>query len=139
MIVGNSSILESDDVDLRDKVYIGNNVIINKGVKIIRASHKVDSLYFETISNELIVEDYVWIATSAFILPNCKVISEGSVIGAGSLLASSINEPKSIFFGNPAEFKRFRKECYTSLVVESLQGRDLKQYINARKIEKNNN
>lgn len=139
LTVGNSSILESYDIDLRDKVYIGNKVIINKGVKIIRASHKVDSIYFETISNDLIVEDYVWIATNALILPNCKVIREGSVIGAGSLLASSINEQKSIFFGNPAEFKRYRKESYTSLVVESLQGRDLKQYLNSRKIDTNSN
>lgn len=129
--LGNSSILETYDVDLRDEVLIGDNVIINKEVKIIRASHKVDSSLFETISNKLIIEDYVWIATGAIILPNCLIIKKGSVLGAASVLGSSVLEPKSIFYGNPAEFKRYRKEVYKNLIVESLQGRDYKQYLNS--------
>jgi acetyltransferase-like isoleucine patch superfamily enzyme len=134
LTIGNSSIIESHDLDLRDRIFIGNKVIINKGVKILRASHIVDSSFFETISNELIVEDFVWIATSAVVLPSCKIIKEGSVIGASSVLAYSIKEPKSIVFGNPAVFKRYRKENYINLIVESLQGRDLKQYLNSKKI-----
>jgi acetyltransferase-like isoleucine patch superfamily enzyme len=127
--VGDSSIIETKDLDLRDKIFVGNNVIINKNVTVIRASHLVDSKLFETISNEIIIEDYVWIASNSLILPNCKVIKYGSVVGAGSVLGSSINEDKSIFFGSPAKFVRYRKEVYSDLVVESLQGRDFKKYI----------
>ncbi|SEP54770.1 acyltransferase [Flavobacterium urocaniciphilum] len=132
LCVGDSSIVETSNLDLRDTITIGNHVIINKNVTILRASHEVDSLDFETISNPLIINDFVWIATNAAILPSCKEISKGVVLGAFSILTKSILDENVIFAGNPAKFIRNRKNIYSNLVVESLQGRDFLKYISFR-------
>lgn len=132
LIVGNSSIIETSNLDLRDKISIGNHVIINKNVSIIRASHNVDSKDFETISNSLLVNDFVWIATNAAVLPSCKEIANGSVVGAFAVVTKSILDEKVIFAGNPASLIRKRENIYSNLVVESLQGRDFHKYITFR-------
>lgn len=132
LIVGHSTIIETSNLDLRDKISIGNHVIINKNVTIIRASHNVDSKDFETISNPLLVNDFVWIATNASVLPSCKEIANGVVVGAFSLLTKSIHDEKVIFAGNPANLIRKRENVYSNLVVESLQGRDFHKYIQFR-------
>lgn len=132
LVVGNSTIIETSHLDLRDKITIGNHVIINKNVTIIRASHNVDSKDFETISNSLFINDFVWIATSAAILPSCKEIANGAVIGAFSVVTKSILDEKVIVAGNPANLIRKRENVYSNLVVESLQGRDFTTYLKSR-------
>lgn len=132
LVVGNSTIIETSHLDLRDKITIGNHVIINKNVTVIRASHNVDSKDFETISNALLVNDFVWIATNAAILPSCKEIANGAVIGAFSVVTKSILDEKVIFAGNPANLIRKRENVYSKLVVESLQGRDFNTYLKSR-------
>lgn len=132
LVVGHSTIIETSNLDLRDKIIIGNHVIINKNVTIIRASHEVDSKSFETISNALLINDFVWIATNAALLPSCKEIANGVVIGAFSVVTKSILDEKVIVAGNPATFIRKRENVYSNLVVESLQGRDFNKYIKSR-------
>jgi acetyltransferase-like isoleucine patch superfamily enzyme len=132
LVVGNSTIIETSNLDLRNKITIGNHVIINKNATIIRASHKVDSKDFETISNELNINDFVWIATNAAVLPSCKEIANGVVIGAFSVVTKSILEEKIIIAGNPANLIRKRENVYSNLVVESLQGRDFDKYMKSR-------
>lgn len=132
LVVGNSTIIETSHLDLRDKITIGNHVILNKNVTIIRASHKVDSKDFETISSALFINDFVWIATNAAILPSCKEIAKGAVIGAFSVVTKSILDEKVIVAGNPANLIRKRENVYSNLVVESLQGRDFTTYLKSR-------
>lgn len=132
LVVGNSTIIETSHLDLRNKITIGNHVILNKNVTIIRASHNVDSKDFETISNTLFINDFVWIATNSAILPSCKEIAKGVVIGAFSVVTKSILDEKVIVAGNPANLIRKRENVYSNLVVESLQGRDFTTYLKSR-------
>jgi acetyltransferase-like isoleucine patch superfamily enzyme len=132
LTIGDNSIIESSDIDLRDKVKIGSNVIINTGVCILRASHKVHSKDFETISNPLQIGDFCWITTNSVILPGCQLLQAGSVLGAGAVLNKSVTKEKQILIGNPATVLKVRKDCHVDVVLPSLQGRDLKSYYKAR-------
>lgn len=137
LIIGDSTIIETVYIDLRNKVEIGSNVIINKGVEIIRASHFVDSVKFETFSKPLIIEDYSWITTKTLVMPNCTLISFGVVTASGTVVTSSVLEKKTIVGGNPMKIIRKRKNVHDKLIVESLQGRDLIYYLKVRKNHEN--
>lgn len=58
----------------------------------------------------------VWIGRDTVILPNCKKIGNGAVIGAGSVVTHDI-EPYSIVVGNPAREirRRFNNDTIASL------------------------
>jgi virginiamycin A acetyltransferase len=55
----------------------------------------------------LVIEDDVWIGHNALILPGCKRIGRGAVIGAGSVVTRDV-EPYAVFAGNPARMLRRR-------------------------------
>lgn len=55
----------------------------------------------------LIIEDDVWIGHNAILLPGCKHVGRGAIIGAGSVVTRNV-EPYTIVAGNPARFVRRR-------------------------------
>jgi virginiamycin A acetyltransferase len=55
----------------------------------------------------LVIEDDVWIAHNVMILPGCKHIGRGSIIGAGSVVTRNV-PAYSIMAGNPARKLRDR-------------------------------
>lgn len=130
LVIGENSIVESSDLDLRQKIVIGNNVIINKKVVIIRQSHRYDSPSFETIGFDLKINDYTWITTNSLILPSCKTIGRGAILAAGSVLTKDMND-LDIFGGNPAKFIKKREEVHYLIFNPALQGRDIFEYIKA--------
>lgn len=131
LIVGNHTSIQTNNIDLRSPVTIGNNVIIGSGVEIITTSHNIDSPDWEHKNYGIEIEDYVWIATNALILPSCRNIAYGSVVGAGSVVAKSI-EAMTVISGNPAVTIKKRKQVHTALIVESLLGGDYKIYKETR-------
>ena len=60
-----------------------------------------------TWDTPLVIEDDVWIGHNAIILPGCKFVGRGSVIGAGSIVTRDV-APYSIMAGNPAKLIRRR-------------------------------
>lgn len=131
LTVGNNSIVETSKLDLRDKISIGDNVIINSGVQIIRASHNAHSADFETTSSELTISNYAWVTTNSLVLPSCSKIGMGAVIASGAVVVKDVGD-LCIVAGNPAVFKKLRDKLPVNLITEALQGRDLKKYISAR-------
>lgn len=127
--IGDFSVLESIEIDLRDKVNIGSNVIINKGVQILRASHCLDDQFYSTISYPLIIEDYVWLCTGSKILPRTVKIKYGSVIGAYCVCTLKEVPKLNIIAGNPSKIIRLRKQVPKKLVTPSLKGNDLREYV----------
>ena len=57
----------------------------------------------------LVIEDDVWIAHNVVILPGCKHIGRGAIIGAGAIVTRNV-APYSIMVGNPARRLRDRFE-----------------------------
>ena len=121
--IGNHVSIQSNDIDTRASLTICDNVIIGSGVKILTASHNIDSPEWEYKSYGITIEDYVWIPTNVLILPSCQKICYGAVIGAGSVVVKDVNT-MSVVSGNPAKEIRKRKNVHSNLVVESLLGGD---------------
>ena len=130
--IGSHVSIQTDQIDVRSPLEIGNNVIIGSGTQIITTSHNIDSEEWEHKYYGLVIKDYVWIPTKCLIPPSCREIGYGAVIGSGSVVVKNV-EDMAIVSGNPAkEFKK-RKCVHSKLVVESLLGGDYKTYKDVRK------
>lgn len=129
--IGDHVSIQTDKIDLRNPVTIGNHVIIGSETEIITTSHNIDSEEWEHKHYGLTIEDYVWIPTRVMILPSCRKIEMGGVVSSGSVVVKDV-ETMSVVGGNPAkEFKK-RKCVHKNLVVESLLGGDYHTYEKAR-------
>lgn len=137
LTIGNNCIIESSDIDLRGKVQISDNVIINRGVTIIRASHFIDddNSYSTKYYPPLLISSYSWLATNSCILPSVSSIAMGSIIGAASVVAKNTEE-MGVYSGNPARLLRYHSSVFSELVVPSLKGGDFEYYVKARSRER---
>ena len=75
--IGDHVSIQTDKIDLRNPVTIGNHVIIGSETEIITTSHNIDSEEWEHKHYGLTIEDYVWIPTRVMILPSCREIQYG--------------------------------------------------------------
>lgn len=101
LIIGCNSILGRVELALHDQIKIGNNVCINDGVKLLSGSHNINDPFWGLIKKPILIDDFVWIATNAIILPGVT-IGKGAVIGAGAVVSKNV-EPFAIMVGNPAK------------------------------------
>lgn len=81
-------------------VTIGGDVNISPDVRILTADHDPDSETFMGRHRPVVVQDRVWLATGATVLPGANV-AVGAVLGAGAV-ASGRLEADCIYVGNPA-------------------------------------
>lgn len=102
---------------------IGRYVSVGPGVRRFGANHPVGSLSlhpfwfnpslgiadpeFSIERNGCEIGDDSWIGADVIILPGCRRIGVGSVIGAGSVVTTDIPD-FAIAFGNPARVHRLR-------------------------------
>ena len=80
----------------------------------------------------VVIEDYVWISTNCLIMPSCRKIGKGAVIGGGSVVVSDV-PPMAVMSGNPAKEIRKRKCIHSDLIVEGLLGGDFKTFKDSRR------
>jgi len=133
--IGDCTSIQTDAIDFRSPVHIGSHVIIGYGTEIITTSHYIDSPEWEHKYYGITIDDYAWIPTKVLVLPSCRHIGYGAVVGSGSVVVKDV-EPMSVVSGNPAkEFKK-RKCVHSKLVVESLLGGDFETYMKVRKQKK---
>lgn len=92
----------SVDTVAPDKIYIGKNVTITAGTKIL--THYLDPESKGRIFRigEVHIEDDVFIGVNSIIC-NSITIGKGAIIGAGSIVTKNI-PPYQIWAGNPAKF-----------------------------------
>lgn len=88
-------------------VRIGNNVDIAQEVNIWTEQHDYDSPTYATIDAPVIIEDYVWIASRATILPGVR-IGRGAIVACGAIVTKDV-PPLAIVAGVPAKTIGFRK------------------------------
>ena len=89
-----------------DKVYIGNNVTITAGTRIL--THYLDPSRKGRIFRigEVHIEDDVFIGVNSIIC-NSVTIGKGAIIGAGSVVTKDI-PPYQVWAGNPAHYIKDR-------------------------------
>lgn len=92
---------------------VGNYLMMGEDVLIQGGKHNFENIYipmghqgnsqksFLTIGND------VWIGARAIILPGCKKIGNGVIIGAGSVVTKDIPD-FAVVGGNPAQIIKFR-------------------------------
>lgn len=103
IILGNNSVVNKRVVlDGRGALLsIGDNVDIAQDVQIWTEEHDVTSENHCLKAAPVIIEDYVWIASRATILPGVK-IGQGSVVASGAVVTKNV-EPYTIVGGIPAK------------------------------------
>ena len=83
---------------------------------MITTSHNIDTPEWKPKHYGITIDDYAWIPTNVLVLPSCRHIGYGAVIGSGSVVVKDV-EPMSVVSGNIAkEFKK-RKCVHSDLVV----------------------
>lgn len=132
LVIGNHVSIQTDKLDLRSPIHIGNHVIIGYETEIITTSHNIDSLDWEHKNYGITIEDYVWLPTKILVLPSCRHIGYGAVVSSGSVVVKDV-ETMSVVSGNPAKEIKKRKCVHSNLVVESLLGGDYEIYKGCRK------
>lgn len=103
-------------------VVVGRYVSVGRDVKVFTQNHPLGWVtthpyfyerQFGYISRDMLepatteIEHDVWIGHGAIILPGCKKIGTGAVIGAGAMVTKDV-PPYAIVAGNPAKILRYR-------------------------------
>jgi len=83
-----------------ERISVGNHVVINDGVRLLTASHDVHDPGYRHVFQEIVIEDFVWIATGAIVLPGVH-LGRGAVAAAGSVVTRDV-APYTVVAGNPA-------------------------------------
>ena len=90
------------------KIIIGNNVDIAQETNIWTLEHDVHSENHNVIAENVIIDDYVWIASRVTILPGVH-IGKGAVVATGAVVTKDI-PPFTIVGGIPAKIIGKRNE-----------------------------
>jgi putative colanic acid biosynthesis acetyltransferase WcaF len=97
---------ESVWIDNLVSIRIGSNVCISQGAYLFNGNHNYKTTDFKLITEEINLEDGVWIGAKAIVGPGVRCKTH-SIISAGSCTFNSINAYE-LYQGNPATFKRYR-------------------------------
>lgn len=112
---------------------VGKFTSIAKGVCIYTRNHPYERpstsplFYSEAFSKglskdtvefgKLTIGNDVWIGQYAIILPSCKNIGDGAVVGAGSVVTKDVPD-YAIVAGNPARIIKYRFDKETALILK---------------------
>lgn len=107
--IGNHSVVNSECLlDGRGgKLAIGDNVDIARETNIWTQEHDPNDDYHKGKGGDVIIEDYVWIASRVTILPNLR-IGRGAVVASGAVVTKDV-PPMAIVGGVPARIIGQRK------------------------------
>ena len=93
---------------------IGNDVTVGEYAYFLGGIHNFDDPDIPIChqggesKTPLEIDDNVWIGVRAMILPGCKKIGKGVIIGAGAVVTKDVPD-YAIVGGNPAKVIKFRK------------------------------
>jgi acetyltransferase-like isoleucine patch superfamily enzyme len=106
LIIGNHVGLNGTTITARKKIIIGDYTMIGPNTIIVdNDGHNAwpprDRWITSGISDEIIIENDVWIGMNCIILKGVK-IGNGSIIAAGSVVINNV-DANSLYAGNPAK------------------------------------
>lgn len=111
--VGNEAALGANFKSTNRIVIIGNYLMMAEEVVFIGGGHHFERTDIpmghqsSLPKSPLKIEDDVWIGARVMILPGCKHIGKGVIIGAGSVVTNDVPD-YAIVGGNPARIIRSR-------------------------------
>jgi acetyltransferase-like isoleucine patch superfamily enzyme len=109
IIIGERSIIGSYVLlDGRGGLEIHHDVDIAPRCSILSLEHDPDSPTHDVRAKPVVIEDHVWIATGAIVLPGAH-IRRGAVVAAGAVVRGEVAE-RAIVAGNPARLIGERQE-----------------------------
>ena len=108
-IGGHTNINKRCVLDGRGGLHIGDNVDIAQEVNIWTEQHDYNSPIYKSVNKAVVIEDYVWIASRATILPGVT-LGRGTVVACGAVVTKS-TAPLSIVAGVPAKVIGKRTDC----------------------------
>ena len=89
-------------------VRLDRSVLIGPGVKIISGNHDLGDFGSPSLPGSPIeIGQKCWIGANSVILPEVK-LGPGTIVGAGSVVVGSFDEPNVTIAGNPARVVRRR-------------------------------
>ena len=95
-------------LDGRGGVIIGNNVDIAQETNIWTEQHDYNSPTYKPVCKEVIIEDYVWLASRVTVLPGVH-IGRGAVVASGAVVTKDV-PPLSIVAKKKKKIIGYRKE-----------------------------
>lgn len=95
-------------LDGRGGLKIGNNVDIAQETNIWTEQHDYNSPTYKSVCKEVVIEDYVWLASRVTVLPGVH-IGRGAVVASGAVVTKDV-PPLAIVAGIPAKIIGYRKE-----------------------------
>ena len=109
IVVGaHTNINEKCVLDGRGGLKIGNNVDIALETNIWTEQHDYNSPTYKSVCKEVVIEDYVWLASRVTVLPGVH-IGRGAVVASGAVVTKDV-PPLAIVAGIPAKIIGYRKE-----------------------------
>ena len=93
---------------------LGNYLMMGEDVLVLGSGHIYSNVEIPMGKqgnmplSHLLIKDDVWIGARAIILPGCKSIGKGSIIGAGAVVTKDVPD-YAIVGGNPARIIKMRK------------------------------
>lgn len=112
--IGDNVVINKNVIlDGRGGLKIGNNVDVAQDTMIWTAQHDYNDDYHKYVCASVLIEDYVWVASRAVLLPG-TTIGRGAVVAAGAVVTKNV-EPMNVVGGIPAKViaKRRSKLLYT--------------------------
>lgn len=88
------------------ELIIGNCVDIAQEVNIWTLEHDYNDPSYKAKGSGVVIEDYVWIASRATVLPGIR-IGKGAVVAAGAVVTKDV-PPMSVVAGVPAKVISYR-------------------------------
>ena len=75
-------------LDGRGGLTIGNNVDIAQEVNIWTEQHDYNSATYQAVNRPVVIEDYVWLASRATVLPGVT-LGRGTVVACGAIVTKN--------------------------------------------------
>lgn len=83
-------------------IYIGKNVRLGPGIKLLSANHNVDNFEKSDAGGPIVIGDFCWLGADAIILPEVT-LGNHVIVGAGAVVTKNFKDNNIILCGNPAK------------------------------------
>lgn len=107
LAIGHGSFVGRVDIQLLAEVRIGDNVVVNDGVRLLTGSHNIESPLFAATTGRIEIGSSAWICTGATVLPGVN-IGQAAVVAAGAVVTRDV-PPQAVVAGNPAKIVKMRE------------------------------